>query len=210
MLRILTVLFFLGSLGAGLWAQTDTGLASWYSDDLAGRPTASGEPYDPLAYTAAHRTLRFGIRLWVTNPANGRSVTVRVNDRGPLVEDRVLDLSRAAAEALGLTEAGVAAVEIRVLRAGEDGAAGPEVRIDTWFQIGAYRTETNARTQARALADAGFKPKLRQDGSLYRVYLEASEPSAGALAARLTAGGWKSFLQVNREPRGEPVQLSTD
>jgi len=93
-----------------------TGYASWYGRDFNGRPTASGEIFDMNAYTAAHRDLPFGTRVRVTNEANGRSVVVRINDRGPWVEGRILDLSYAAAKALGMLEAGVARVRLEVLR----------------------------------------------------------------------------------------------
>ena len=92
---------------------TVTGPASWYGAELAGRPTASGEPFDPDALTAAHRTLPFGTRLEVTRA--GRSVVVTVNDRGPFAGDRILDLSRGAATRLGLVEDGVADVTLRVV-----------------------------------------------------------------------------------------------
>src|SRR5438093_10094524 len=91
------------------------GLASWYGQRHQGRPTASGEAYDMNRLTAAHRTLPFGTRLRVTNVENGRSVVVRVNDRGPHVPGRVLDLSLAAAKALGIVGEGVGRVEIVVL-----------------------------------------------------------------------------------------------
>jgi rare lipoprotein A len=92
------------------------GQASYYSDKLAGRSTASGEPYDPSALTAAHRSLPFGTRLRVTRADNGRSVVVRVNDRGPFGSaSRIVDLSRAAAEQLDMIRAGVVAVRAEVL-----------------------------------------------------------------------------------------------
>jgi rare lipoprotein A len=91
------------------------GLASWYGQQHHGRRTASGEPYDMNKLTAAHRTFPFGTRLRVTNTENGRSVVVRVNDRGPHVDGRILDLSRQAATTLGMIDAGVARVEAVVL-----------------------------------------------------------------------------------------------
>lgn len=91
------------------------GEASYYASGFEGRPTASGEPYRGRALTAAHRTLPFGTRVKVTNLANGRSVEVRVNDRGPFHRRRVIDLSRAAAERLGMVRRGRAPVEVRVL-----------------------------------------------------------------------------------------------
>jgi rare lipoprotein A len=91
------------------------GRASWYGAERQGRLTASGETYDPLAHTAAHRTLRFGAPVRVTNLRNGRSVVVRINDRGPFASGRVIDLSYAAAQALGMVEAGVVPVRVQVL-----------------------------------------------------------------------------------------------
>lgn len=89
------------------------GRASWYGPGFHGNRTANGETYDQNALTAAHRTLPFGTRLRVTNTANGRSVEVRINDRGPFVDGRDLDLSKAAADALGFH--GVATVRIEEL-----------------------------------------------------------------------------------------------
>lgn len=92
------------------------GRASYYSDSLAGRPTASGEPYDPRALTAASRDLPFGTRVRVTRLDTGATVTVRINDRGPFRDRRrILDLSRAAAERLDMIRAGVVAIRAEVL-----------------------------------------------------------------------------------------------
>lgn len=95
-------------------AVVEEGLASFYSDSLAGNATANGEDYDPAALTAAHRTLRFGTRVEVIRE-NGVRVIVCVNDRGPFVRGRIIDLSRAAAEALGMVREGVVPVTVRVL-----------------------------------------------------------------------------------------------
>lgn len=93
-------------------------VASWYGKKFNGRPTASGELFDADSLTAAHRTLPFGTMLRVTNPATGRQVVVRVNDRGPWVRGRHLDLSMAAALAIGLRSKGVGAVLVEVLLRG--------------------------------------------------------------------------------------------
>jgi rare lipoprotein A len=87
-------------------------LASWYGEPHHGQPTASGEIFDMARLTAAHRTLPLGTRLRVKNLENGRTVRVRVNDRGPYIAGRVLDLSRGAARALGMVERGVVPVEL--------------------------------------------------------------------------------------------------
>lgn len=91
------------------------GVASFYGKELAGNQTASGEIFDPADHTCAHRTLPFGTRLKVTYPRKGTSTEVRVNDRGPQKPERILDLSRAAADDLGLTADGVGPVEAEVL-----------------------------------------------------------------------------------------------
>lgn len=108
------------ALGAGLPAhatddkiealQTITGSASWYGGQFHGRKTANGERYDMNELTAAHKTLPFGTRVRVENLATGQAVVVRINDRGPFAPGRVIDLSRAAAERIGLIRAGVAPV----------------------------------------------------------------------------------------------------
>lgn len=91
------------------------GIASYYGRRFHGRPTASGEAFDMNALTAAHRTLPFGSRVRVTNPRNGQSVVVRINDRGPFVRGRQIDLSRAAAEKIGIVRSGHGTVELELL-----------------------------------------------------------------------------------------------
>jgi rare lipoprotein A len=99
-------------------AEAETALASWYGPGFEGLPTASGEPYDPYGYTAAHKTLPLGTDLTVSY--GGRSVQVTVNDRGPYVGGRELDLSQGAAEYLGLTHAGVDYVDYYAAGGGYD------------------------------------------------------------------------------------------
>lgn len=89
-----------------------TGDASWYGPGFHGRRTASGERYNQKALTAAHRTLPIGSSVMVTNIDNGKSVIVRINDRGPFIRGRIIDLSRAAAEHIGMRRAGTARVEL--------------------------------------------------------------------------------------------------
>jgi rare lipoprotein A len=91
-----------------------SGKASFYSDRLAGRPTAGGDPYDPDELTAAHRTLPFGAMVEVTS-SNGRQVIVRINDRGPYAKGRIIDLSKRAARTLEMVREGVAEVTLRVI-----------------------------------------------------------------------------------------------
>ncbi len=95
--------------------RSETVLASFYGAELHGRPKANGERFDMRALTAAHRTLPFGTRLRVTNPANGRSVVVRITDRGPFTRGRGLDVSYAAARELGFVRAGTARLRVERL-----------------------------------------------------------------------------------------------
>ena len=96
-------------------SRLETGVASWYGDAFHGRKTASGEAFDMNALTAAHPSLPFGSWVRVRNLLNGRSVDVRINDRGPHIKQRIIDLSRAAAQALGLAGQGTRQVELTVL-----------------------------------------------------------------------------------------------
>lgn len=96
-------------------AKTQSGRASWYGSSLQGRKTASGERFDMNTYSAAHRTYAFGTKLCVENLRNGRGVTVRVNDRGPFVRGRIVDVSRKAAQSLGMIRSGTASVRVSVV-----------------------------------------------------------------------------------------------
>ena len=114
--RLLTACLavLLGFSVSSTMAATEKGLASYYADSLHGNKTASGEPYDKNAMTAAHRTLEFGTVVTVTYPKTGKSVEVRINDRGPHVKDRIIDLSGAAAAKIGLTDSGIGEVIVEI------------------------------------------------------------------------------------------------
>jgi peptidoglycan lytic transglycosylase len=99
-------------------AENLHGVASWYGEEFAGRTTANGEIFDPLLLTAAHRTLPFGTVLDITNPKTTKTVRVRVNDRGPYIGGRVIDLSYAAAQQIGLIEPGIGEVDIKIVHIG--------------------------------------------------------------------------------------------
>jgi rare lipoprotein A len=176
----------------------ERGIASWYGRDFHRLPTSSGEPYDMYAMTAAHKTLPLPTWVEVTNLENGRRVTVRVNDRGPFVGERIIDLSYAAAEAIGMVQAGTARVEVRALgtppssdgsrqaRVGRRGGFSPvsdaaagtlqgsAPRTDALFiQVGAFSERDNAAALAERLRISGFENVfvVSEDGadSLHRV-----------------------------------------
>jgi rare lipoprotein A len=94
---------------------TLSGVASWYGPGFHGRTTANGERYDMHGMTAAHKSLAFGTRVRVTNETNGKSVVVRINDRGPYVGKRIIDLSKSAAQAIDMIGPGTAAVTVEVV-----------------------------------------------------------------------------------------------
>lgn len=96
-------------------SSASTGIASWYGPGFHGRQTASGERFDQNALTAAHRSLAFGTRVRVTNLSNGRSVVVTINDRGPFVGGRIIDLSKQAAAKIGMVRQGTAKVRVEVV-----------------------------------------------------------------------------------------------
>jgi rare lipoprotein A len=117
-LGVLAMVLPFGAAMAGI----QEGTVSWYGAQFHKRPTASGELFNANALTMAHPTLPFGTRVRVTNLWNGRSVVVRVNDRGPFIGHRIADLSRAAAQTLGMMQRGVAQVTMEILGEGDDAA----------------------------------------------------------------------------------------
>lgn len=189
----------------------ETGLASWYGDQFNGRPTATGERFDMHALTAAHKTLPLPGLVEVTNLANGRRIVVRVNDRGPFVDGRIIDLSRGSAEALGMLQRGVGEVRVRYLgRAPRLGSAQPMQYAATaapappparppaagengayWIQAGAFSDRRAARRVADRLGERATVDVAGQgDSTLYRVLVgpwpdpNAAEHARQAVVAR--------------------------
>ena len=133
------------------------GIATWYGRKFHGRPTATGEAFDMYALSAAHRTLPLPCFVEVTNLGNGMSVVVRVNDRGPFVKNRIIDLSYAAATRIGMVKDGTAMVEVRWLDPGaEIGAANESEAPSLYLQVGAFADANNAERLSRRLVAAGF------------------------------------------------------
>lgn len=134
---------------------TEKGICSWYGPDFHGKPTSSGEIYDMFGYTAAHRILPFNTQVRVKNPSNKKELLVRINDRGPFLKDRVLDLSYTAAKELGLVGPGTALIELEALGILEEGEEnGKKItrlvqqvdfrKGDFSVQIGAFKDRQNA------------------------------------------------------------------
>ncbi len=130
MKRFLFITLFFVAFIFSAFAQVQTGKASFYADKFEGKPTASGEKYKHSKLTGAHKTLPFGTKVRVTNVANNESVEVIINDRGPYVEGRVIDLSKSAAEKLGYVNIGLADVKVEVIDAGDGKGGGQIIPID--------------------------------------------------------------------------------
>jgi len=173
----------------------ETGLASWYGHPYHGRPAADGEIYDMEKLTAAHRTLPFGTWVRVVNLSNGKTVDVRIIDRGPFVDNRVIDLSHAAAVEIALIGPGVAPVRLDILSLPATTSA------ENWYgvQAGAFLDSDRAE-RLRASLERDFGPahlvQRADTPSLWRVVVGRvpSEEAAAALAARIRAQTGTAFV----------------
>ncbi len=177
----------------------ERGVASWYGPGFHGVSTSTGEPYNMYAMTAAHKTLPIPCYARVTNLANGRTVVVRINDRGPFVANRLIDLSYTAAAKLDMLRAGTAMVEVRVITPdapqNEAPAIIPEVPPALYVQAGAFAVPENAqrlllRLQQAGLSNAFVLPPLSGHW-LYRVRVGpvSSVDDYDVMAARLATLG---------------------
>lgn len=178
--KLVVVLVTVGLLQAGCSAQrryenpkpgfVERGIASWYGEKFHGRPTANGETYDMHGLTAAHKELPLGTVIDVKNLDNGRTVRVRINDRGPFVRGRILDLSLGAARELAMENAGLAKVEIRVAKVGQGRPGMSQVEAFA-VQAGAFRNRDNALDLRHRLADKFPTVEIRTSGDLHRVWV---------------------------------------
>lgn len=155
----------------------ERGTASWYGSKFHGRRTSSGEFYDMHLATAAHKSLPLPTYAEVTNLDNGRKVIVKVNDRGPFKDDRLIDLSYGAALRLDMIASGTARVEVKAIDAaaspGKLASAEPRAESgETWLQAGAYGARAGAEDLASRLRQANLDPvSIHDGGDLFRVWL---------------------------------------
>jgi rare lipoprotein A len=175
-------------------AYIEEGVASWYGNPFDGRRTSNGEIYDMHQFTAAHRTLPFGAVLRVTNLSNGMQTQVRVNDRGPFVANRVIDLSLSAAQAIAMVGPGTAHVRLEMI-------SGPNPQIGFFgVQVGAFTVEANAEKLREQLSDryspVSVVPFNSQKGNFYRVRVGRvpTEEAAGQIAVQLQAEQFTTFV----------------
>jgi rare lipoprotein A len=207
-----------------LTSYRERGLASWYGRKFHAQKTAIGEPYDMYAMTAAHPTLPLPSYARVTNLANGRSVVVRVNDRGPFHPGRIIDLSYAAAYRLGIAQKGSGEVEVEsILPGAAPPLAGPLPPVAASeapsaialpigqeaggyvTQLGAFANYANAQEFVARLANQtgslGVEPRVRQDAGLFRVYVG---PYSTREEARRAADRLRDALGLDSTVRIEP------
>ncbi|MCF6210497.1 MAG: septal ring lytic transglycosylase RlpA family protein [Gammaproteobacteria bacterium] len=178
------------------------GQASWYGTKFHGRRTSSGEPYDMYAMTAAHKTLPIPSYVEVTNLENGRKAILRVNDRGPFIAGRIIDLSYVAAKKLGVYTAGTARVNVRAIdlrkstttrpATNPPAATGRTGDDQVYLQVGAFGERANAELMlSRLISLTGENVLINSQQQVYRVHIGplGSEQAARQLASRLSPHG---------------------
>lgn len=208
------------------WDYDEEGVASWYGGRFHGRRTASGEVFDKYQLTAAHPTLPLPVIAKITNLENGRSVKVRINDRGPFAHDRLIDVSRAAAEQLGFIDQGTARVRVQVmseeshaLLEGTDREELPAAtrvalqmqtavpvreRSAVYLQVASFSERSNAEALRRELAGIGkveVKPATVSGKQFYRVRMGPFANASAALNLRerlAEAGTFRPHLVFDR------------
>ncbi len=173
----------------------ETGTASWYGEDFHGKPTALGEPYDMYGISAAHKTIPLGSKVRVTNLVNGNQVVCTVNDRGPFVGDRIIDMSYGAARRLAMVETGLARVRVEVLEMPRYYSGGRYT-----LQFGAFSARDNALRLAGLIETKGHQPNIEQatvyGSTVYRVRLGAFTSMDGAknLMQSFTSQGISCYI----------------
>jgi peptidoglycan lytic transglycosylase len=175
----------------------EVGFASWYGAQHQGKRTASGEVYDMNLLTAAHRTLPFGTRLLVTNRDTSQSAEVRVNDRGPFVKGRILDVSYAAARQLGAVGAGIFPVRLRVIALPGTGWDAPGGDGTFTVQVGSFTSRARAEGLRDAVgSDATVTESTVAGATVYRVRVGSFSDRAQAnpTASTLTARGFTPLI----------------
>lgn len=196
-------------------AAGEQGIASWYTSATAGSLTANGEIFDPTTLSAAHKTLKFGTVVRVEDTKTGRSVEVRINDRGPFVEGRIIDLTPAAAKALGIYEQGIAPVSLEVLyeplvpeskynRPGDTG----------WYllQLGSFSNTATVLKHYQRLTALGYKLKIAiVNNTLVRLSVRwIPEAQLEKTLAILKGLGFTEVLKLSEENPYTPLPLEVN
>jgi len=179
----------------------ERGIASWYGSKFHGRRTSSGEIYDMHLATAAHKSLPLPTYAEVTNLDNGRKIIVKINDRGPFHEDRIIDLSYAAAIKLGVDQTGTARIDVRAIDVERTQPSAVKVADGTFLQVGAFSKRKTADDLAGKMLAAQLKPvSVQKSRGLYKVWIGpyASETEIEASRRRVVELGYESPHKVSR------------
>lgn len=185
------------------YGYVEQGIASWYGEAFHGQPTSGGEPYDMYAMTAAHRTLPIPMWVEVTSLENGRRVVVEINDRGPFVDDRIIDLSFRAAEYLGMVEEGTARVEVRALGVPGIGPVAPAAPVTA--DADGAGSGSGISILGEALTDS-TGPGTRAFPQIFvQVGAFSERENADALAERLRLNGFEDSFVVTDSQGGGPL-----
>jgi rare lipoprotein A len=176
----------------------ENGVSSWYGPNFHGKLTANGEVYDMDGITAAHRTLPFGTILLVENLDNGKTVQVRINDRGPYAKNRIIDLSRGAAKRIDMIEAGTARVRLYLLEGDLENSRITDIKVPTYtVQLGSYKKRSQAEKQTAEINGSRVETIKTGDQTLYRVYFGTyTDPEeAKKEMQRLSDMGYAGFVK---------------
>ena len=179
----------------------ERGIASWYGSKFHGRRTSSGEPYDMHLATAAHKSLPLPTYAEVTNLDNGRKMIVKINDRGPFHEDRIIDLSYAAAIKLGVDQTGTARIDVRAIDVNTSKRSAVKLADGTFLQVGAFSKRKTADDLAGKMMAAQLKPvSIQKSRGLYKVWIGpyASEREIEASMRRVVELGYERPHKVSR------------
>lgn len=176
-----------------------SGIASWYGPNFHGKITANGERYDMNDYTAAHKTLPFNTVLRVDNVENGKSVIVRINDRGPYVANRIIDLSRRAAADLDMIGSGTASVRLMVIREGDRPIDTQNISSSETYtvQLAAFENEREAVAKSNQIQGSRVEKVVVTDKTIYRIYYGSySNPGDAENALNeLSQRGYEGFVK---------------
>ena len=214
---LLIILFCLFSYPLFAEVYMQDAVVSYYAGDFHGKKTSNGEYFNMNDLTCANKVLPFNTILKVTNLSNGLSVNVRVNDRGPFVQGRALDLSRAAAEKIGMIKSGTAHVRIEIVKRGPDTKLSQQTAAKAaklmggkkiypagtvWdIQLGSFSTRENANQLAQKLLKQGFSDVVFQKGQgIYRVVIrQVPAEKIPAMEKKLAACGYNGYLIKQRK-----------
>lgn len=178
--------------------KIEQGVASWYGPNFHGKLTANGEKYDMYGLTAAHRTLPFNTVLRVKNLDNGESVQVRINDRGPYAKNRIIDLSKKAAQQIDMIGSGTANVELILLEGNLDGSRITDLKVPTYtVQLASFKEVDKAFNHSQKISGSRVETIRMENQTVYRVYfgIYMDENKAREKQQELKKKGFEGYVK---------------